>query len=419
LQSTPSGGVDDAKKVARPKLPPWMEVPPEVEKWKRDLVRKRDLQRHLVGGKLVPVWKLKCELALKHNDTSSGAGREAANDALLALGLSLPPRGGKCDTEDAVKQILKLPKKSTERGAAIKLICKGGYISLSQAAFYKRIQGAENQKNGTTPQPKPNEVASLGLGYEGDFLQWDIRHVVKWKGSIVLSVIPACDAEQPTYGPLQTIDICSIIGNSDFASKRAAAAPAPWDSSPPWDPTKNWQEMCKKEGLTAVEYDRRKYENHRLSERITKLYFEPAKYPPPKGEWDDPDYIVFGYLKDYIQNAAELCGSPVVCNGGNYEARFQCRHWYRKIEGKERAEMPDLGPHVHVHKRRRRGQRSYNKHSCTFAFTVKWDRLGYYILINNKERSVPAVFPQCSRRMGHFPAKCTIAAVGGIAVRRK
>ena len=27
-------------------------------------------------------------------------------------------------------------------------------------------------------------------------------------------------------------------------------------------------------------------------------------YPPPKGEWDDPDDIVFGYLKDYIKTAS-------------------------------------------------------------------------------------------------------------------
>ena len=369
----------DAKKVTLPMLPPWMEVPPEVEKWKRDLVRKRDLQRVLVGGKFVPVWKLKHELALKHNDTSSGAGREAANDALLALGLPLPSGGGRYDTEDAVKQVLKLPKQSTERGAAIKLICKGGYISLSQSAFYNCIQRAETQKNGTTGQPKPNSVASLGLGYIGDYLRHDIRHAVKWKGSFILSVIPACDAQQPTYGPLQTIDICSIIGNSDFASKRLKSSPH----------TQNWYKMCKKEGLTAVECDRRKYEfrvNHRLSERITKLYFEPAKYPPPKGEWDDPDDIVFGYLKDYIKTAAELCGSPVVCNGGpnEAEARFQCRHWYRRIEGKERPKRPicklweKAEPPL---------QRSYNTHSCTFTFAVQWDRLGYYILINNKKRN--------------------------------
>ena len=147
--------------------------------------------------------------------------------------------------------------------------------------------------------------------------------------------------------------------------------------------------LCKKEGLTAVECDRRKYEfrvNHRLSERITKLYFEPAKYPPPKGEWDDPDDIVFGYLKDYIKTAAELCGSPVVCNGGpnEAEARFQCRHWYRRIEGKERPKRPicklweKAEPPL---------QRSYNTHSCTFTFAVQWDRLGYYILINNKKRN--------------------------------
>ena len=89
-----------------------------------------------------------------------------------------------------------------------------------------------------------SDTSSLGLGYEGDYARKEIQNAVKWKGSILLSVIPACDALQPTYGPLQTIDICSIIGNSDFVGK----CNNPFTESH----TKNWQAMCKKEGLTPA-----------------------------------------------------------------------------------------------------------------------------------------------------------------------
>ena len=102
-----------------------------------------------------------------------------------------------------------------------------------------------------------------------------------------------------------------LIGNSDFAID-AAAESLPYDHPH----TKNWQEMCKKEGLAPKEIDknfaRSVAKKVMLERRITKLYFEPAKYPPPEGEWDASDDIVFGHLKNYIQNSAKLCGSPLV-----------------------------------------------------------------------------------------------------------
>ena len=41
-----------------------------------------------------------------------------------------------------------------------------------------------------------------------------------------------------------------------------------------------------------------------MSERITKLYFDPVTYPPPKNELEC-DNIVFGHLKEYIVTSAK------------------------------------------------------------------------------------------------------------------
>jgi len=185
---------------------------------------------------------------------------------------------------------------------------------------------------------------------------------------------PSCYQQQPTYGVLQSIDICSLIGNSDFAIDAVA-------ESLPNDPhTKNWQEMCKKEGLAPKEigknFARSVAKKVMLERRITKLYFEPEKYPPPEGEWDASDDIVFGHLKNYVQNSAKLCGSPLVYKGGDYQTRFRCGHWYRRSEGKERplgyADAPYNGYE----------DAPYNSHCCTFTFVVRCDELGYYIPVN-------------------------------------
>ena len=68
------------KALSPTELPSWMQIPPEVKKKKKESVQ---------SG-----WKEQYESALKYDDMSSGAGREAAKAALLALGVSLP-RGEK------------------------------------------------------------------------------------------------------------------------------------------------------------------------------------------------------------------------------------------------------------------------------------------------------------------------------------
>jgi hypothetical protein len=361
------------KRLSPTELPPWMQIPPEVKKKKKESVQ---------SG-----WKAHYESALKCDDMSSGAGREAAKAALLALGVSLP-RGEKYNNlEEGMEQLMRLPYKSPQRRAAIKLMCQGGYFSDKEATIYKHLKKAAQLKNDCVPPQKTNNTSTFGFGSEGggytdnDYARYNIREAIRWKGSIILSVIPAsvhpapsCYQQQPTYGVLQSIDICSLIGNSDFAIDAVA-------ESLPNDPhTKNWQEMCKKEGLAPKEinknFARSVAKKRMLDRRITKLYFEPEKYPPPEGEWDASDDIVFGHLKNYVQNSAKLCGSPLVYNGGDYQTRFRCGHWYRRSEGKERPLGYEDSPYNGYE------DAPYNSHCCTFTFVVRCDELGYYIPVN-------------------------------------
>ena len=119
------------KTLSPTKLPPWMQIPPEVKK------KKKKKKESVQSG-----WKAQYESALKYNDTSSGAGREAAKAALLALGVSLP-RGEKYNSlEEGVEQLVRLPHKSPQQGAAIKLVCQVGYFSDKEATTYKRLKKA-------------------------------------------------------------------------------------------------------------------------------------------------------------------------------------------------------------------------------------------------------------------------------------
>jgi hypothetical protein len=353
----------------------------------------------------LPAWEIQYQLALKHG-VSTCAGRKAARAALKALGVvPLPAKGKKYNLEEALDQILKFPYNSPERGAVTKLLCEGGYAGIKKSQLYKCIKRAnEKLKNQTAMQTQTttlSDTSSLGLGYEGDYAREEIQNAVKWKGSILLSVIPACDALQPTYGPLQTIDICSIIGNSDFRGK--------CNNLSEYSYTKNWQEMCKKEGLrpaNQLDFDKMFDDKNRMcvksdkgwesfyGGRITKLYFDPKIHKPPqdRGELDASDNIVFGHLKNHIVDVAKSCGSPVICNGGTlYEKRFKCQRWHRRSgDGKERPPHAPRRTPVEVDGTRGRlgvgdGDHPYNKHSCTFTFTVQWDTKGYYIPINNEK----------------------------------
>lgn len=122
---------------------------------------------------------------------SSGAGREAAKAALLALGVSLP-RGEKYNnSEEGIEQLMRLPHRSPQRGAAIKLMCRGGYFSDKERTIYKRLKKATQLKNDCVPPQKTNTTSIFDFGHEGegyadiDYARNNIRQAIRWKGSIV------------------------------------------------------------------------------------------------------------------------------------------------------------------------------------------------------------------------------------------
>ena len=99
-----------------------------------------------------------------------------------------------------------------------------------------------------------------------------------------------------------------------------------------------------------------------------RIYFSPHQFPTPlnlniAGSANDK---VFQRLKKCIQKYCEDAGSPVVCNGGKVGSKkFVCSH-------KMRARKRKLDTEVH--------------YTCRYSFTVKWDKLGYYIALRNERK---------------------------------
>ena len=324
---------------------------------------------------------------------------------LQILGVPLPSHGETYDVEEAVKYIQKFPKRSQERGAVIELMLEGGYLQVKRTLLYKLLRRSENS-NEKPPSESVTKKQHIGLGYEGDFVRPGIRQCIAWKGKIVLSVIPVTFCQRDSAWPgcghrpcgqstrmfhfdlqehlrntsPQFIDICSLVGNSDMYSRVGSASTLEHSISLPTDIPQcmhmqdprmypechPFSRVCKRRGETRMTLilNRRKYMGH-TEKRVSKLYFDPAKYPPPSNPVAF-DSIVFGHLRNYIENAAENYGSPVNCNGGKSNDRlFRCRFWPRG-ETKERWSCN-------------------HSHGCTLSFRVSWDEFGYFIDLNRNE----------------------------------
>ena len=94
----------------------------------------------------------------------------------------------------------------------------------------------------------------------------------------------------------------------------------------------------------------------RNDEPVCRLYFDPKKYPRPRGGAEKS----FNELRDRIRRQSKQSGSPVICNGGGErKRRFVCCHNQRS-NGK--------GAEAKTTK-------------CKFQFEVQWDDSGYYIQI--------------------------------------
>ncbi|KAL9182702.1 hypothetical protein ACHAXT_013354 [Thalassiosira profunda] len=375
-------------------------------------------------------------------DGEDGASKASAT--LTALGVPPPSNDGQYTFGEAVGHILQFPKRSKGRAAVINAMIDGGFLPCGRTWLYDLISRASRTRAPREDRAPPAAVdrESLGAGYVGEYVKWDIRYRIRWKGSgIVLQLIPAnfrnfrcithnytptrhgkwhSTYEDPcflgwndcsnrsqdefreylrTTRP-QAIDICSILGNSDIVMKLNRGEQYPQSEHyfhattivPVQDPAgcyeewENFREVAEANNMMdRLVYDWRKAGS---GGRIARLYFDPATYPPPRNEDGSCDSAVFGRLRNCIEAAAERGTSPVVCNGGNKsEKRFRCRTFYRK---KCRAcrtlkrkcdECREIDGQKHP----------WGKWSCVFGFSVKWDSFGYYIPL------LKSILPECNK----------------------
>ena len=136
---------------------------------------------------------------------------------------------------------------------------------------------------------------SLKYDYES-YVREDMRTSIKWKGSIILSLI-AVTFKYPIRSEDKRIhdyDICDFIGNSDVLYQSHVSLSSP---------------------------DRSQY-------RYERLYFPPKVYPPPKDNINDIN--IRGQLRNYIKRAAARGKSFVSARTGKpNEIRFRCKDYHR------------------------------------------------------------------------------------------
>ena len=297
--------------------------------------------------------------------------------------------------QKALKLAQLYPKGSKERGQQINMMVQNGDVS-SRTTFYERLKKLEEKelaekckkmqdplyKRRVCPGP---QIRSLGLGYNGDYVRENVRDNVRWKGSIILPLIPLTFSLQREGGEKVSsfvstkrpteIDICGFIGNSDLVSKvgsshnrrknRKLNAKCVMMQNPNDYPhSSNFARVCREKHLSPLRYSDREWER-----RISKLYFSSKEFSPPNNKQHpsaDSDSVVRGRLRNYIEAAAAIGKSPVVCVGRckPNEMRFRCKDWYR------RQRLPSSKEPT---------KRPYSMYSCTFTFVVRWNDFGYFI----------------------------------------
>ncbi|KAL9178450.1 hypothetical protein ACHAXT_003780 [Thalassiosira profunda] len=314
--------------------------------------------------------KLKEDGASHHaiKDEASKAALQASA-TLTALDVPPPSNGGQYTVGEAVGHILQFPKRSKGRAAVINAMVDGGYLPCGRTWLYDLIGRASRTRAPREDRAPPAAVdrESLGEGYVGEYVKWDKRDRIRWKGSgIVLPLIPVnfhtfdrCIThnysptrhgkwhtfEDPCFlgwndcsnrsqdefreylrtTPPQAIDICSILGNSDIVMKLNRGETYPPSPSPSGyvhstaivpvqDPgCYKWYENFREVAEANNMMDRLVYDWEKAGGdfRIARLYFDPAMYPPPRNADGSCDTAVFGRLRNCIEAAAERGTSPV------------------------------------------------------------------------------------------------------------
>jgi hypothetical protein len=234
----------------------------------------------------------------------------------------------------AINEALKYRKGTPERGLLIKDMALMGCVP-SKTAFYDAINAFEKEE-GNVMIGRWNMVMRKGCLRK-------IPGIVAWMAHVYMPAIPVdCDSDgNPVLDKESILELYktpSIIDISDYM------------------------------GLPSDEYDSRR------SIQVGvgfggRIYFSPHQFPTPlnldiAGSASDK---VFQRLKKCIQKYCKDAGSPVVCNGGKVGSKkFVCSHKMRK--GKHYTDKQYYPP----------GQ------PCKYSFTVKWDKLGYFIALRNR-----------------------------------
>ena len=86
------------------------------------------------------------------------------------------------------------------------------------------------------------------------------------------------------------------------------------------------------------------------------VYFPPKQFATPTNLGAADKTETYAKLVNYIYDASEKCGTPVVSSGSSHPGskRFVCKHW--------------------------------KKHNCKYRFILKWDRFGYYIHLYGRRK---------------------------------
>ena len=263
-----------------------------------------------------------------------------------------PANGYSYSEREQLDIIKKYPKRSPERGEMMRMMVNNN--TKSRATLYRRLKEYEKKDYDNVllqlkKLPKKMNLYEalpqlIGLGYEGDYIRPDIRHIVNWRGHICLLLIPISfaasehmnDALDKNIQPLSSvgfyskpyyIDIVSLIGNSDLVCK-SGLGQSENIQDPNDEEDEHFKKFCQKKRVLPLKW---KVDTHppyflpglyrcglesNMDARICKLYFPPSVFPPPSIS-DTQQSMILCALQKYIQEEAAVGHSPVICVGSN------------------------------------------------------------------------------------------------------
>ena len=253
---------------------------------------------------------------------------------------------------EALHHIAKTTKGSDERGAMIRFMVQEGYVLCKEKCLTDLVRRVEVNhlpvgsdewsKRGRPTKRAAAQNWMVSKRYNDDRIFCkDVKRISEfrykqnglpmirksrllnrkgWIDHVMMWMIPIrfCDSLEnlPKLKP-QHIDICTYIGYSN----------------------------------DIYGIDEETFEEIVCGTNISRLYFPPQHFPPPKNLNDGGNSIEFAKVRLHIREA-----SHVFCNGGKNEKIFTCDKNYK---------TGHIGP------------------SCPFGFTVRWDRHGFYIHLSS------------------------------------